>query len=69
MNITGRILLFLAIALGGYAFFYFNIYMENGYGNLGLMDDRRNMLIVAGFAGVIGAILLVGDKRRVNEKE
>ena len=43
MNIAGRILLVAALGLAGYALFYFNIYMENGYGNLGLMDDRRNI--------------------------
>jgi len=63
MNIAGRILLVAALGLAGYALFYFNIYMENGYGNLGLMDDRRNMLIAAGFVGVIGAIFMVGAKR------
>jgi len=67
MKDLGVILLVVAIAVAVFALFYFNVSVTNGNGdhfaNLGLMDERRNMLIGAGFVGVIGAVFMVGGKR------
>jgi len=59
---TGKIILFVAVLLGAYAFFYFDVTAESMTGNtiinLGLMDERRNLLIISGVAAIIGVILM-----------
>jgi hypothetical protein len=58
----GFLLLMVSIALEGYALFVFDPSVSTGYGNVynvGKLQDRQNLLIVAGIGACIGTLLML----------
>lgn len=62
MKGLGAFVLLAAAGIGAYALFFFDTTVSTGYGrvhNLGLLQDRQNLLIAAGAAACIGALMLI----------
>lgn len=59
---AGKWILFIGVLVAAYGFFFYDITVPSDYGdrviNLGLMDQRRNILISGGILAIIGAILI-----------
>jgi hypothetical protein len=53
---TSKLLMLGGVLLGAYAYFVYDV-SNGGFVNIGLMDNRRNMLMVAAVMVIVGAIL------------
>lgn len=68
MRTFGGWLMALAALIGIYALFFFDTSVSTGLGrvhNLGLMQDRQNLLIAACAAGIVGTLLMLLGGSRV----